>query len=209
MNLHAIQTDFQRLVLNAECEGADWVRESAQDLSPRQRIGIYHNAYRIRLIDVLLDTFEHTSIYLGDEWFRQLAADYVQSHHSTYNNIGHYGRDFPGFLARQLADDLDVSELALMDWELRRAFDGPDSSLLNQAGLEQLATATDGDLRLRPVPTLTIIQQHFNTLDIWHAIDQEQIPPGAQRLQAPVDILITLSSWQDLINIPHNNRLFG
>ena len=87
MNLQDLQNDFQQKVLDADCTGASWIKESPHGLSSKDRLAIYHNAYRVRLIDVLLDTFEHTAIYLGDEWFRQLAAAYMQSHHSTHNNI--------------------------------------------------------------------------------------------------------------------------
>ena len=190
MNLQDLQTEFQNIMLDAECVGADWVDDSAHDLPSRARMGIYHNAYRVRLVDVLLDTFEHTSIYLGDNWFRQLASDYVQSHHSTHTNIGLYGREFPDFLAKKLVDDREVSELALMDWTLRRAFDGSDSTLMTQDDLQQLADDESIDIRLQPVPTLTINTQHFNTLDIWHAINKGEHPPEAERLQEPLDVLI-------------------
>jgi len=190
MNLQDLQTEFQSIMLDAECVGADWVDDSAQDLSSRARMGIYHNAYRVRLVDVLLDTFEHTSKYLGDDWFRQLASDYVQSHNSTHTNIGLYGREFPDFLADQLAGDREVSELALMDWTLRRAFDGSDASVMTQDDLQRLAGSDSTDLRLWPVPTLTIITQHFNTLDIWHAINSDEHPPEVEPLQEPLDILI-------------------
>ena len=190
MNLSELQTTFQHALFDAECNGADWIRESARGLSSRERLDVYHNAYRLRLIDVLLDTFEHTAIYLGDDWFNQLAADYVQLHHSTYTNIGLYGREFPDFLAERLADDKEVSELALMDWKLRRAFDGADSAVMTQDDLQQLASEENTSIRLQPVPTLSISTQHFNTLDIWHAINQDQIPPVVERLPHPIDILI-------------------
>ncbi len=190
MNLQDLQTDFQNILLDAECAGADWIDDSAHDLSSRDRLAIYHNAYRVRLVDVLLDTFEHTSIYLGDEWFRQLATEYVQSHHSTQTNIGLYGQGFPEFLAVKLANDREIAELALLDWSLRRAFDGGDSDVLTQNDLQQLAGEAGGDMRLQPVPTLTVITQHFNTLDLWHAINTEQRPPEVERLQEPLDVLI-------------------
>lgn len=190
MKLQELQTQFQDIVLNAECVGADWVSQSAQGLTSRDRLAIYHNAYRVRLIDVLLDTFEHTAIYLGNEWFHQLASDYVQSHHSTHNNIGLYGREFPQFLAEQLVGDEEVSELALMDWKLRRAFDGADSTAMTHDDLQQLATGKSGPTCLQPVPTLSISTQHFNTLDIWHAINQDERPPVVERLYQPVDVLI-------------------
>jgi len=190
MNLRELQIYFQHTLLDAKCSGADWVRESARGLSSRDRLAIYHNAYRIRLKDVLLDTFEHTAVYLGDDWFDKLAAAYVQSRHSTYTNIGLYGREFPHFLAEQLGDDNEVAELALMDWKLRRAFDGADSTVMIHDDLQHLATAESGSIRLQPVPTLSISTQHFNTLDIWHAINQDQQPPVVERLAQPIDILI-------------------
>lgn len=189
MKLAELQTTFQHALFDADCNEADWIKGSARGLSSRERLDVYHNAYRLRLIDVLLDTFEHTAIYLGDDWFDQLAADYVQTHHSTYTNIGLYGREFPDFLAERLADDKEISELALMDWKLRRAFDGADSAVMTQDNLQQLASERTS-IRLQAVPTLTSCMQHFNTLDIWHAINQEQTPPVVEQLPEAVELLI-------------------
>ncbi len=190
MNLQDLQTDFQQKVLDADCTSASWIKASPLGLSSKDRLAIYHNAYRVRLIDVLLDTFEHTAIYLGDDWFFQLAAAYVQSHHSAHDNIGLYGRDFPEYLAEQLADDLEVAELANMDWKLRRAFDGANSTVMTLAHMQQLASR-DGEIhQLQPVATLSVNTQHFNTLEIWHAINQETKPPLVERLPQPVDVLI-------------------
>ena len=190
MNLQQLQSQFQDIILSAECTGAGWVGQSAQGVSSHNRLAIYHNAYRVRLIDVLLDTFEHTATYLGDDWFRELASVYVQSHHSTHNNIGLYGWEFPRFLAEKLADDGEISELATMDWRLRRAFDGADSITMTHDDLQLLATGNSGPICLRPVPTLSVSTQHFNTLNIWHAIDQDECPPVATRLDQPVDVVI-------------------
>ena len=188
MKLTELQDDFQRALFDTECKGADWISESARGLSPRKRLDIYYNAYRFRLIDVLLDTFEHTAVYLGDDWFNQLAADYVQSHPSTYKNIGLYGKDFPGFLVEQLPLDKEVSELALLDWKLRRAFDGADSGVMTLEDLQQLA-GKEG-FCLQAVPTLTTCTQHFNSLEIWNAINQDQTPPVVEPLPEPIELLI-------------------
>lgn len=190
MNLQELQTNFQDIVLNAECVGTNWVSKSAQGLSAQDRLAIYHNAYRIRLIDVLLDTFEHTATYLGDDWFHQLASAFVQSHNSTHNNIGVYGQAFPLFLAEQLPHDREVSELALMDWKLRRAFDGADNNVMTQNHLQQIASGERQISSLLPVATLSISTHHFNTLDIWHAINQEEHPPVVEQLPQPIDVLI-------------------
>jgi len=188
MKLAELQNDFQRALFDTECKGAEWISESARGLSARQRLDIYYNAYRFRLVDVLLDTFEHTAIYLGDDWFNQLAMDYVQCHPSTCKNIGLYGKDFPGFLADQLPDDKEVSELALMDWKLRRAFDGQDSAVMTLNDLQYFAN--EENIHLQPVPTLTTCTQHFNSLEIWNAINQDQPPPTVEQLLEPIEILI-------------------
>ena len=189
MNLRELQTDFQRIVLDPDCASAGWVNHEAPGLSSEDRLNIYHNAYRLRLIEALMDTFAHTAIYLGEGWFEKLAAGYVQSYHSTHTNISLYGQHFPDYLADQLADDLDVAELARMDWILRRAFDGGDCIVLTLDDLQQLACATS-EVRIRPVPTLTIMTQRFNTLDIWHAINQDGVPPDAIAHPEPIDILV-------------------
>ena len=190
MNLQQLQTSFQNEILSQQCAEVDWIKKSVHALSSSDRLNIYYNAYRYRLVDVLFDTFEHTAIYLGSDWFKKVSFSYVQSHYSDSPNIGGYGKEFPDFLTKQFVDDLEISEIAVMDWKLRRAFDGLDSSVMTPEILPRLASENSGCLHLKFVPTLSITPQHFNTLDIWHAIDEDRVPPTAEKLAQPVDILI-------------------
>lgn len=190
MNLEELQHRFQDIVLTKECTEADWVSEREGRLPSRERLAIYHNAYRVRLVEVLRENFEHTAIYLGDDWFNQLASDYVQSHHSTYNNIGYYGHQFAEFVANQLPEDKEVAELAELDWILRRAFDGEDSSVLTMETLPILVSQDPDNFCLTPVPTMTLTAHECNTLDIWHAIDRDETPPDVMPLPQKVDVLI-------------------
>lgn len=190
MNLQDIQSDFQRIVLGKECVGADWVDETASNLSSSERLFIYHNAYRVRLTEVMEDTFEHTAVYLGNEWFYRLASAYVERHPSVYTNIGLYGESFSDFLHKQLPDDGDVAELANMDWILRRAFDDADSQVMTLADLAQIVSSDPSQCKLKFVPTLRRVWHHYNTLEIWHAIDKDQTPPEAEKRAEPIEILV-------------------
>ena len=190
MKLKQLQTSFQNVILSQVCTDVDWVKTSTRSLSSGDRLNIYHNAYRFRLADVLFDTYEHTAIYLGSDWFNQLALSYVQSHYSDSPNIGLYGKEFPDFLADQLDDDLEVSEIAEMDWKLRRAFDGFASAVMTPDSLPQIVSEDSGSLCFGFVPTASMTTQYYNTLDIWHAIDEDRVPPTVKRLDQPVDILI-------------------
>lgn len=189
MSLIDVQTEFQDILLAKQSRGANWIADSEITLSPQERMGIYHNAYRVRLVEVLLDNFEHTAMYLGEEWFYKLANRYVQSHTSTHQNIANYGYQFPNFLAEQLPRDLEVAELALLDWTLRRAFDGADNYLLTNNDLQNLIESYGAEARLIPVATVSIVTHCFNTVDIWHAIDSEKAPPTVEKLEKPIDIL--------------------
>ncbi len=191
MSLQELQSDFQALILSEQCTGADWVAQSSNDFSSKQRLAIYYNAYRIRLVDVLRDNFEHTSLYIGDEWFNQMATNYVQTHYSTHNNIGLYGQDFPKFLEEKLpVEDHEVAEISALDWALRRAFDGSNSDTMTMEGLQALAMADPNNTVLNLVPTFSFLYQNFNTIDIWHAIDQDLQPPVVERLSERVDVIV-------------------
>lgn len=190
MNLVELQSDFQHILLNTEIRGADWVADSIQGLSSGQRLSIYHNAYRIRLIDTLFDTFAHTAAYLGENQFRTLTADYVQSHTSTHTNIGLYGKEFPDHLAQQLPNDKEVAELAHMDWTLRRAFDGKNAKAITRHEVEQRSAKGEKIDIFAPVPTLSLSTQCYNTLEIWHSINEDKRPPAVEKLSTPAKILV-------------------
>lgn len=190
MSLQGLQDSFQTIVLSQQYSEADWVKERKGSLPSKDRLAIYYNAYRIRLIDVLRDNFEHTAVYLGDDWFNQLAVDYVQAHPSTYTNIGYYGHLFAEFIAKQLPDGLEVAELVELDWTLRRTFDGEDGEVLTMETLQVKAAADPENIQLCAVPTLSLTTHTCNTLDIWHAIDKEEPPPTVALLPQAVDVLI-------------------
>ncbi len=184
MSLELLQARFQKQLLNETCESPNWIAQS-QGLSAGQRLGIYHNAYRARLLGSLRDTFEHTANYLGDEPFEPLALGYIQAHAPEHHNIANYGQSFPDYL-KQREHGL-AAELAAMDWVLRRAFDGENAQPMNREDLAALFS-DGGDFA--PVPTLMLCQHHFNTLAIWQAVNQEQVPPESIRLEAAVDVVV-------------------
>ena len=141
MSLSSLQEKFQSQILAPESKGADWIAHSANNLSSELRLGIYHNAYRVRLVDTLFDTFEHTADYITHDLFELMAYQYVEQHASTHTNIALYGQLFPAFLRKELANCDEVPEVAEMDWLLRRAFDGTDAEPLTQQSLQQMATS--------------------------------------------------------------------
>lgn len=190
MKLADLQTHFQHALLSTNNDETDWIADSVQGLSARKRLDIYHNAYRVRLTETLLDTFEHTADYITHALFEELALTYIEQCPSTQTNIGLYGQHFSNHLKEALPNCQEVAEIAEMDWLLRRAFDGPNTDVMTKQTLEQLAISGTEITHLTPVPTLCLRTQHFNSLEIWQAVNQDIDIPTVNQLPEPMALLI-------------------
>jgi hypothetical protein len=193
--LARVQGDFQHYLLNVAGTVTGRVKPGGR-IPADKRLGIYHNAYRVRLIDTLRDTYEKTWTYLGDTLFEQCASAYVEAHPPAHRSLRDYGAEMPDWLAGTFADDRDVAELALMDWQLRQAFDGADAVALQLEDLADLSADAWETLGFHFVPTLALSPLCFNTPAIWRALDQGQPPPTAQPLPAPAWLCVWRRGWQ-------------
>ena len=160
------------------------------------RLHIYHNAYRARLLEKLGDSFEKTWAYLGDDTFEASGRAFIEANPPRHRNLRWHGTTFPQFLAEQFPQDLDIAELALIDWQLRNAFDGPNATPLQMAELAGLSSEDWETAGFQLAPTFYITPLRYNTVNIWHALDQEQIPPAAEALPEPSWLLIWRKGWQ-------------
>ena len=100
------------------------------------------------------------------------------------------------WLESQYPEDGDIAELAVLDWQLRRAFDAPDATPIQDDALTGLASADWETICFKLTPTLHISPLSFNSVAIWHAIDQEQIPPASEKLAEPGWLLIWRKGWK-------------
>lgn len=155
-------------------------------LSREKRLDIYHNAYRARLTEALETVFERTWAYLGDREFYDLAGRYIEESPSGERNLRNYGGDFPAFFRQKLPADPEVSELAAMDWNLHIAFDAPDAPCLSAVALDELSEADWEKAGFSFQPSLSLAVYACNTVEMWHAIDQCQVPPPARQLEQRV-----------------------
>jgi hypothetical protein len=160
------------------------------------RLHIYHNAYRMRLLECLQENFEKTRSYLGDSAFESSALAFIEETPSQQRNLRWYGDAFPRWLANRFPDDGDIAELAEIDWQLRRAFDGPDADPLQPAALAALAPEDWETVGFRFAPTLCLLPIGYNSVDIWHALDEDRTPPSAVPLPEPAWLLIWRKGWQ-------------
>lgn len=189
--LAATQAALQQHVLNGSATVAAAIRTGV-GIDSGQRLAIYHQAYRARLLETLQDSFGHCWRWAGDELFEAQALPYIERTPPRRAGLGHYGEDFPRWLSQRLTDQPWIGELAQLDWALRRAFDGPDAPVLVLSELATLATdaAVWSRCAFRVHPTTRRLSFRHNTLALWSALDADGEPPAPTPLPLASDVLV-------------------
>ena len=131
--LASLQSDFQNYVLDKSGPILNEI-VSTPGLDASQRMEVYENAYRLRLIETLADNFLGLQGLAGDEQFEKIARHYIDAVPSTHKNIRWYGDQLAEFLARTSPwnQKIVLSEMAMADWCILLAFDAPDVPVINE-----------------------------------------------------------------------------
>lgn len=190
--LKELQDTFQRAIV----EGDDAVLSQIVDTSKEKRdvlLGVYRNAYVLRLIEFLANDYEKLQGLLGDEQFDALARDYIAVHPSTTPNARWFGRNLPEFLRStpRYKTMPVLGDLATLEKSLNDTFDASDADSLEMADLATL----DGDgwaaLTFTPHPSTIRIDLSTNAAGIWSALHEEETPPQPSTTESPVRILVS------------------
>lgn len=155
-----------------------------------QRLGIYAQAYRLRLVDALADAHEKTQAWLGADRFERAALRYIDAYPPTTRSLRWFGDRFADALADWLPREPAVAEVARLDWALRGAFDGPDAPVLDAAALGAIAPEAWATLKFALHPTARLLVVEHNTVAIWQALDDDSEPPPLERGSHPVPWLV-------------------
>jgi hypothetical protein len=196
--LRELQQDMQRHLLGEESSVAAAIVD-APPLRPEDRLAIYRNAYQVRLIDALHETYPILHGLLGDEAWLALGEAYVAAHPSAFRSIRWYGRDIGVFMTRcPPFDDAPIlSEVALLEWTLAEVFDAQDAPVLQRAALAAVDPAAWGGLKFAFHPSLRRLDLSWNTAAVWKAMSRDETPPGPELGEAPVTWLLWRQNLQN------------
>jgi hypothetical protein len=178
MPLRQLQHELQSHLLGDPSGIADAIVD-APPLPVAERLGIYRNAYRVRLIEALDDTYRVLHGVLGDEVFAALGEEFVAAHPSVHRSIRWYGSELAEFLARQppYAEQPILAELALLEWTLAEVFDAPDAEPQARAALSLIDPSAWGELRFSFHPSLRRLHLLWNTAAVWQTMTRGDAPP--------------------------------
>ena len=182
--LHALQQQFLGAISSAEPGSVQSVL-STELLSAADRVSIYHYAYFKRLTAVLEDDYPAVRAMLGDDAFVQLARQYTLTHPSQHTSIRWFGEYLPDFLSqhdpyRQYGL---LAELAEWERRLRQMFDAEDAAPATLSLFQSIPVQQWPDLTFQFIPAFILCRHQFNSVAIWRAIKDEQIPPEVQTIE--------------------------
>ena len=152
------------------------------------RLGIYGNAYTMRLIEALMDAYPAVHTLLGDDGFMEMAKEYVRHNPSQHYSIRWFGHRLSRFLDQQppWSETPVLGEMAAFEWRLRDAFDAPDVNPLTLADIQRVPPEQWAKMRLGFTPTLQRLELNWNITELWQAIDEEQEPFPPEKFEYPV-----------------------
>jgi len=183
--LAQLQRDFSAYVLRDEA-GIGKLIVGDQTVSLEQRVNVYRDGYRLRLIEVLTGDFPGLLHLLGSDDFDTLCRDYIDAHPSTHFNIRWFGGGLPAFLlsSSQWSKRPAVAEMAALEWTLTLAFDAVDESIATMADAAALTPEQWPGMKLRMAAAIQRRQFVDNVGAIRRAIDREEMPPAVETFDA-------------------------
>lgn len=151
-----------------------------------RRLAVYHDAYRLRLVEALGEDFPLLRALLGEAAFGRLALRYLAACPSRSHTLRDLGRGLAGFLARRPA----LRATAAFEWALLDAFDAADAPTLAAVDLAAVPPRDFARLRLALAPGVQVLRLRWNVLQPWRALQEGATVAAPPRLDAPVDCLV-------------------
>ncbi len=183
--LAALQDGFQAYLL---ADAADPAFHTAivsdNRLAAARRLMIYHDAYRLRLVEALSKAYPNLGKLLGDDLFDRVSRAFIAKKPSLYRNLREYGGELSQHLAAELPEHPIASELAAFEWTLSLAFDAADESPIGIADLAAIPPESWGALRFDPHPSVRTLALTLNTVAVWKALDENRPPPAVENAPA-------------------------
>lgn len=183
--LRKLQQDFTKYLVNSDTDIINQVIEQG-NVDRTTRLNIYQNAYNIRLKSCIETDHEMLGLYLGDELFDQMVAEYIRDYPSHYPSLRQFGDQLPEYLRQNepFKSVPIIAEIAMFERMLMTAFDAADSETCTETELTALPMEQWPDMMLTFHPSVQVFETHWNSVECWQALKNEGTPPEAQQQTA-------------------------
>ena len=182
-----IQADLQHYVTRGGSTARVHIVET-DAASADERLDVYFQAYRLRLIEVLETDFAGLKSLVSQTEFTDLAVGYIDAHPSMHPSVRWFGEQLPEFLINQTpwSDRPVLGEMAQLEWLRGRAFDAADRAPLESEELAAVPAEQWPSLRLEFHPSAQQLMLKWNVPMIWQAVSNDTEPPPAECHLEPI-----------------------
>ncbi|MGH8760543.1 MAG: DNA-binding domain-containing protein [Burkholderiales bacterium] len=180
-----LQQRFQARVLSSTPSGPDGPDRIERSIvatahaGVEERLGVYTNAYRLRLLEVLGKDYPALRALIGDTQFQRLGRAYLDAHPSDTPSVRWFGRHLAAYLRAHAPFRRRpvLAEMAEFEWLQGEAFDAPDAALLSSEQVTRIATDRWAHMRLVAHPSLRRLDLLWNVPVLWKAFDEKRKAP--------------------------------
>ncbi len=141
------------------------------------RLDVYANAYRWRLIDALEKEYGLLHTYLGDDQFGELAEAYIDEYPSRFYSISGFTRQLPQFLLTLQPEKAYLSELAGLIRALSQSLEAEDVPFLKPTTLAEMPIQNWPSLVFKYHPSVQYLTFQWNTFELWKSLVQKTAHP--------------------------------
>jgi hypothetical protein len=190
-----LQEHFQKFLMSDDCAIYEAIMPSKR-VSVETRLGIYKEAYRLRLIESLTQNFPALYAYLGTEEFNKLASYYIEEHPSTYRSIRWFGDVLSDFIKKNYKQYDYLAELADFEWTMTLAFDAADDQRVQMEEMASIPPEAWPNMHFTLHPSLHRLNYEWNIIALWQALTKDQeLPPLQQNSEAMPWVLWRLPDY--------------
>jgi hypothetical protein len=187
----SLQSQFQSAILTL---GDEFDNEivATERVGAKQRIGIYADAYRLRLIECLKDSYSALHTLLGDDEFDRLCRSYIDTHTPHHYSVRWYGDRLAEYLGgtAPYCEHPYLAELADFEWNLMEAFDERDVPPVTVEDMAAIPADQWPQLTFALHPSLRRLDLAWNVAAIRNATDEDRDPSAPQQGSQPVPWVI-------------------
>lgn len=160
--------------------------------SAQIRLGIYSDAYRLRLGETLGNDYEALHGLLGDEQFYKLCHNYIEAHPSQHFSLRYFGQHMAALLrvTDPYAGQPVLAELAEFEWALIDAFDARDSEVVTLDEMGKLAPDAWPEMCFEMHESVRRLEFAWNVQQLWNALKEDTAPEPPQRSETAQPWLI-------------------
>lgn len=186
-SLLRLQEDFQSYLLSYDGDMEEYVVGTRQ-ASAAERLEVYAQAYRLRLLEALGKDFPALKTLLGEEAFDAMGRAYIDAYPSHHPSVRWFGRHLVEFLCDTAHYNTQpvLAEMAAFEWTQSDVFDSAEAAVITIEDLGATRPECWAAMRLERHPTVRRLDLTWNVPVLWRAIDKNEKPPQPQRAEVPV-----------------------